>query len=472
MHRLLIIFILFIFILSIIFLQAKNLLTYISKEDIIILRLHNVSNKENKAKFTIFFKNKALYESDWFVIKGNENAYYSLNELVKRELEENKEGILIKINLESQDKESLESQLITMSPEAGVLISSEPKKISVPSIKKISPKKISVEGGTLITIIGSGFDESAIVRIDGVETLRLRESENKIIAIAPPHDEGKASVEVENPGQKSYTLTDALEYIMPAPLIYSISPDSSSQAGGIPVEIIGNNFTEKSKVFFGSLPAEVKYINKSRLQTIVPPQQTDLVDLKVVNPDGAEAVLKNAFRYYGNPIIKSISPNTGPPEGRTLITINGDNFDQDSIVLFDGYAGQINYSSKEIISVYSPPHPSGYASIEIKNPNGLSAILNNAFLYNSPPKIKETYAYPNPCLKRTRIKLEVSAIDPENEALTYQWSIAGGVGGTIIGNGPEVFFECPNVSGETYVDIVVSDVWNASVRTSIVISIE
>jgi len=458
--------------LSINFSQAKNLLTYISKEDIIILRLHNLSAKENKVKFTIFFKNKALYESDWFVINANENAYYSLNELVRNELEENKEGILIKISLDSQDKENLESQLITMSPEAGVLISSEPKKINMPTIKKVSPQKISVEGGTLITIIGSGFDESAIVRIDGIETLRLRESENKIIAIAPPHDEGKASVEVENPGQKSYTLADALEYLMPAPLIYSISPDSSTQTGSITAEITGNNFTEKSKVFFGSISAEVKYINKSKLQVIVPPQKNDVVDLKVVNPDGAEAILKNAFRYYGNPVIISISPNTGPPEGKTLITISGDNFDKDSIVLFDGYAGQINYSSKEIISVYSPPHPSGYASIEVKNPNGLSAILTNGFLYNSPPKIKETYAYPNPCLKRTRIRLEVSAIDPENESLTYLWSIAGGVGGNIIGNGPQVFFECPNVSGETYVDVVVSDVWNASVRTSIVINTE
>lgn len=60
---------------------------------------------------------------------------------------------------------------------------------------------MALSGGTLITIFGSDFDESAIVRIDGIESLRLRENENRIIAIAPAHEAGKVDIQVENPGK-------------------------------------------------------------------------------------------------------------------------------------------------------------------------------------------------------------------------------------------------------------------------------
>lgn len=268
-------------------------------------------------------------------------------------------------------------------------------------------------------------------------------------------------------------MKSVLEYSMPPPVLSSINPNSSSQDGSVIVELEGQNFNPNCKVMFGNISAiSVKFINESKLQAIVPPHKPGDVDVRIINSEGLESVLKNAFKYRGYPYIRSISPNMGLPDGSTLVTINGENFEEDCAVLFDGLAAQINFAKPNLISVLSPPHSYGYVAIEIRNANNLATTLNNAFLYNSPPKIVEAYAYPNPCLKRSRIKLVVSAVDPENQLLSYQWNVVEGVGGTIIGNDNEVAFECPNVSGQTTISVVVFDQYNASVKTSISVAVQ
>ena len=476
MHRILIkIVILAGFILFILSYQlnAKILQAYVSKDGVTILRMHNTSANTIKVKFSILSNEKEVYASEMFSITKQENSYFSLNELLTKKLDESKEGLPVKINIQSSDIEKLENQLITMSIEAGVLISAEQKKSTPPVIKKVAPAKATLSGGTLITIFGSDFDESAVVRIDGVESLRLRENENRIIAIAPAHEAGKVDIEVENPGKRSATMKSALEYSMPPPVLLSLIPNSSSQDGNAVVELNGQNFNPNCKVMFGSVPAtSVKFINESKLQVMVPPHKPGEVDVRVINAEGLESALRNAFKYRGYPYLRSISPNMGLPDGSTLVTINGENFEEDCAVLFDGLAAQINFAKPNLISVLSPPHSSGYVTIEIRNANNLSTTLNNAFLYNSPPKIVEAYAYPNPCLKRSRIKLVVSAVDPENQPLSFQWNVAEGVGGTLVGNDNEVAFECPNVSGQTIISVVVFDQFNASVKTSITVNVQ
>ena len=462
-----------IFCLFPLYLDAKILLTYISKEEVTVFRVHNTSVNTIKTRFKIINKEKEIYDSDLFTVTAGENSYFSLNELLAKKLDENKEGILVKIDIQSSEIDKVEIQLITMSVESGVLISSEIKKSPPPAVKKVVPTKVSVTGGSLITLFGSDFDESAIVRIDGVESLRLRENDNRIIAIAPAHEAEKVDIEVENPGQKPAVLKGALEYTEPPPVLLSLSPGLSIQEGGISVELTGQNLNVNCKIFFGNAAAiAIKYINTSKLQVIVPPHKPGEVDVKIVGSDGVESVLKGAFKYVGYPFLRSVSPNMGPPEGSTLVTINGENFDADCSVLFDGYAAQINFAKPNLISVLTPPHSNGYVAIEIKNASNLSTSLNNAYLYNSPPKLIEAYAYPNPCLKRARIKLIVNAVDPENQPLSFQWNVAEGVGGIIIGNDKEVSFECPNISGQTTISVVVFDQFNASVKTSINITIQ
>ncbi len=451
---------------------SKSFTAFVSRDDIVVLRLQNVSKEDEKIKYSINVKQKEIYSSDLVNIKGEESIYIPLSELLKSHFSEKEEGLLIKIDIKADHINNIDYQIITMSSRGGIMVSKEADRLLPPIIYKIMPEKASTQGGGLLTIIGSNFDESAIVKIDDIETLRLRESQNKLIAIIPPHKPGKVSVKVENAGQKPFILSNALEYVLPQPVIQNISPSSCKQDGGITVEIYGANFSEDSKVYFNNVIAiSTTFVNESRLLAVAPPHKIGTVSIKVVNSDGSQAILNNAFEYYGHPYIKSVSPNMGPPEGGTLITIVGENFEEDSVVFFDNNAAQINFAKSGIISVYSPPHSSGYVSIEIKNPNSLSTSLPNAFLYNSPPKLIEAYAYPNPCLKRARIRVIANAIDPENHRLFYQWNVAGSIGGTIIGSGNEIMFECPNIEGEATINVVISDEYNASIKTSVSVSV-
>jgi hypothetical protein len=451
---------------------SKTFITYVSKDDIVILRIHNLSKGVQKVRVKILAKQKELYSSDLISINGEESEYFSLSEVVKDSISEKEEGIVVKIDLVADKIEEIEHQIITLSSTGGVLISKEAERLPPPVIQRVVPSKVSAAGGGLITIIGSNFDESAVVKIDGVETLRLRESQDRIIAIVPPHKPGKVSVQVENTGQKPFVLANALEYVAPQPVIQSVYPSSCSEDGGISVEINGSNFTENAKVFFGNAVAlSSTYVNESKIIAVVPPHKAGVVSVKILNADGSQSVLNDAFKYYGHPYIKSIVPNMGPPEGGTLVTITGENFEEDAMVLFDGQAARINFVKQDVISISSPPHQSGYVAVEVKNANGLSTELPNGFLYNSPPKLIEAYAYPNPCLKRARVRVVMNAIDPENQQLYYQWNVSGNIGGTIIGSGNEVVFECPNIEGEATINVVISDEYNASIKTSITVSV-
>lgn len=472
MRRVLIILFVMILIMRSVDAYCKAFITYISKNDIVVLRLNNLSKDDEKVKISIIAKQKEVYSSDLIYIKGEESIYLPLNDILKNQFSDKDEGLLVKIDLKADNIENIEHQIITMSSKGGILISKEADKLPPPIIQRVIPDKVDVSGGGLITIIGSNFNESAIVKVDGVETLRLRESQNRIVAIVPPHRQGKVSVQVENLGRKPFTLANALEYVLPQPVIQRVNPTSGSQEGGVAVEINGMYFDKDTKVFFDNIASiSTTYSNDTRLIAIAPPHKAGIVSIKVVNSEAGEAVLNNAFKYYGVPYIKSVSPNMGPPEGGTLVTIVGENFEDGSIVFVNNNAAQINFVKASTISFYSPPHQSGYANIEVQNPSGLITSLPNGFLYNSPPKLIEAYAYPNPCLKRARIRVAVDAIDPENQQLNYQWNVVGSIGGSIIGSGNEVIFECPNIEGEATINVVISDEYNAAIKTSISISV-
>ena len=76
-----------------------------------------------------------------------------------------------------------------------------------------------------------------------------------ITATAPAHAAGKVDVVVTNTDSQSATLTQAFTYVLPAPTISSVSPNTGPTTGGTPVTITGTNFQSGATVTFGALPA-------------------------------------------------------------------------------------------------------------------------------------------------------------------------------------------------------------------------
>ncbi len=82
------------------------------------------------------------------------------------------------------------------------------------------------------------------------------------------------------------------------PEIFSANPEAGFTDGGIEVTLSGRNFRESLKVFFGDSEAQVKsFLSSSALVVINPPHPEGKVDVRVLNPDGKSAILKNGFEY-------------------------------------------------------------------------------------------------------------------------------------------------------------------------------
>jgi len=86
------------------------------------------------------------------------------------------------------------------------------------------------------------------------------------------------------------------------------------------------------------------------------------------------------------PIITSVEPATGPIEGGTGVTIKGKNFMAGAEVRFGGVpATDVNVISPTEITCKTPAHAAGTVAVEVRNPDGGTGSLDNAFTYKIPP---------------------------------------------------------------------------------------
>ncbi|MEJ2009150.1 MAG: IPT/TIG domain-containing protein [Acidobacteriota bacterium] len=97
----------------------------------------------------------------------------------------------------------------------------------------------------------------------------------------------------------------------------------------------------------------------------------------------------NGAQQDAVPTITSVVPDTGPPTGGKVVTINGANFTSGTqqtppSVSFGGVsASQVTVLSSSQMRVVTPPHAAGPVSVQIINPAGGSSQAGNAFTYTS-----------------------------------------------------------------------------------------
>ncbi|WP_035985505.1 IPT/TIG domain-containing protein, partial [Brevibacillus brevis] len=124
---------------------------------------------------------------------------------------------------------------------------------------------------------------------------------------------------------RALALTDS-------PVITKVTPNSGKLAGGEILYMDGKDFAQDLKVYVGNKEAKlITYYNATRLKVEAPPgDNPGTTDLKIVNPDGTEAVLANGYTYQAPPVlipaITNISPNNGKLAGGEFLYIDGKNF--------------------------------------------------------------------------------------------------------------------------------------------------
>jgi hypothetical protein len=222
----------------------------------------------------------------------------------------------------------------------------------------LAPTSGSENGGTLVTITGTGFLGATAVTIDDVSTPFTLISDTTITLVAPAHLPGVAEVVVVDAAGNSDPLD--FEYTADASSATSVDPTSGSEAGGTPVTITGSGFLGATGVNFGTTPGTgFTVVNNTTITVTSPAGTPGTVQVVVVDDAGNSTPLP--FVYISDASgADSLDPTTGSEAGGTVVTITGTGFTGATGVTFDGTAGtDFEVVNDTTITVTSPAHAVG-----------------------------------------------------------------------------------------------------------------
>jgi hypothetical protein len=258
-----------------------------------------------------------------------------------------------------------------------------------PSLTTVSPSRGSAAGGLVVALIGENFTEQSVVRFGGA-TAQVRFLTHKELSVTTPEGSGLVPVEVVNPDGATATLYEAFTYeALPAPTISGISPVNGPSVGGTKVVIEGTNFNPSCTVYLGrEYPKDMVYKSPTEIHIVTAPRKAaGVVDVEVMAPGVPKAVMKNGYRYDAvpAPVISSVSPNRGGTGGGTELTISGQNFLKESVVLVDGKpVPKVKLVDKGTLELKMPGGTDGkMVDVAVRNPDGKEAVQKRAFLYDA-----------------------------------------------------------------------------------------
>ncbi len=172
-----------------------------------------------------------------------------------------------------------------------------------PTVTALNPTSGTVNGGTPVTISGTGFLSGATVSLGGTAATGVTVvSSTSITAITPAHPAGAVTVMVTNSDSQSGMLANSYTYtsINPAPMVTSVAPNTGPASGGTGVTITGANFLPGATVSFGGTAATGVTVVSSTSITANAPVHTaegGVVNIIVTDTDGQSGTLVNGYTY-------------------------------------------------------------------------------------------------------------------------------------------------------------------------------
>ena len=126
----------------------------------------------------------------------------------------------------------------------------------------------------------------------------------------------------------------------PAPTVTSISPNTGTANGGMPVTITGTGFLAGATVSLGGTAAtNVAVANSTSITATTAAHAAGAVNVVVTNTDAQSGTLSNGYDLTAinpAPTVTGIAPSSGPASGGTGVTITGTGFQSGATVSLGG----------------------------------------------------------------------------------------------------------------------------------------
>jgi hypothetical protein len=240
---------------------------------------------------------------------------------------------------------------------------------AAPSVTNVSPNTGPIDGGTAITMTGTGFTSPATVVIgQGYGTNRAVRATNVDVVssteiTATTGESSKAgtfSPYVNTSGGTS--AASAGSNFTYTPTVTSVIPNKGPSSGGTNITINGTGFQSPATVVIGQGNGTTGAIAATNVEVIAPDTEIRATAgggaragtfSVFVTTQGVTTAASNAAHFSYTPTVTSVSPNTGPTSGGTTITIMGSGFQSPATVVIgqrNGSTGAIAATNVDVIS--------------------------------------------------------------------------------------------------------------------------
>ncbi len=285
-----------------------------------------------------------------------------------------------------------------------------------PTLTAVQPKKGPTSGGTWGVLSAVGLQPGAQLLfgvVPAASTNVLTGGKAAVFVTAPSPVTATVDVVLLQPDGGFATLKAEFSYTDPKnlgakPAIANIDPFSGPTKGGSPVVLTGAGLDEKGLVFFDGLPSSLVVKATNGISATTPAHGLGAVDVVHTDSDGWSVVKTQAFNFVPPPQLSSLNPKAGPAAGGTTVTLTGTFFatgakDSDfgskttRVLVCSHFINkencvevpteQIEVKDDKTLILKTPKQVPGLSDVVVINPDGQTAVLNQAYLFRPPPKI-------------------------------------------------------------------------------------
>ena len=247
-----------------------------------------------------------------------------------------------------------------------------------PELTSITPSSGPVEGGNVVTLMGTSFQETMTVEF-GAQSAAVTffNSTRADVTVPPALASGPVDVTLTT---EFGTVTSSGGYFYGTPLAVN-GVSNQFVASGQLITVFGDGFEAGLQALIGGKVALTSDILPTSIVVEVPVLAPGTVDL-TVNLGIQGVTLPAALTIAGPPLVTVVDPANGSEVGGTTVLILGDQF-LEPVEVFFGVtpATSVTLVSQTEIFAMSPPGVGGTTvDIEVSTPVG-NATLTGAFTY-------------------------------------------------------------------------------------------